>query len=67
MLTDREVFVAALASIKISGDEAARRASEQAHRLEEIGNVGRSRDWSRVQGAIEEIQRIARHNDEQLN
>ncbi len=67
MLTDRELFIAALASIEINGDEAARRASEQAHRLEEIGNSGRSRDWSRVQGAIEEIQRIARHDDEQLN
>ncbi len=67
MLTDRDVFIAALASIKINGDEAARRASEQAHRLEKIGNVGRSRDWSRVHGAIEEIQRLARHDDEQLN
>ncbi len=67
MLTDREVFIAALASIEINGDEAALRASEQAHRLEEIGNFGRSRDWSRVHYAIEEIQRIARHDDEQLN
>lgn len=67
MLTDREVFIAALASIKINGVGASRRASEQAHRLEEIGSVGRSRDWSRVHGAIEEIQRIARHDDEQLN
>ncbi len=67
MLTDREVFIAALASIEINGDEASRRASEQVHRLEEIGNVGRSRNWSRVHGAIEEIQRVARHDDEQLN
>ncbi len=67
MLTVREVFIAALASIEISGDDAARRASEQAHRLEEIGNFGRSRQWSRVQTAIEEIQRLARFDDEQLN
>ena len=67
MLSDREVFIAALASIEINGDEAAHRASEQAHRMEENGNLGRSRDWSRVHGAIEEIQRIARHDDEQLN
>ncbi len=67
MLTDREVFIAALASIEINGDEAARRASEQAHRLEEIGNFGRSRQWNRVQAAIEEIQRLARFDDERLN
>ncbi len=67
MLTDREVFIAALASIEINGEEAALRASEQAHRLKGIGNVRRSRDWSRVHGAIEEIQRLARHDDEQLN
>ena len=67
MLTDREVFIAALASIEINGDEAARRANEQAHRLGRIGKIGRSRDWVRVHGAIEEIQRLARHDDEQLN
>ena len=67
MLSDREVFIAALASIEINGEEAALRASEQAHRLEGIGNTGRSRDWIRVHGAIEGIQRLARHDDEQLN
>ncbi len=67
MLTDREVFIAALASIEINGDEAARRASEQAHRLEENGNPRRSRQWSRVHTAILEIQRLARLDDERLN
>ena len=67
MLTDREVFIAALASIEINGDGAARRASEQAHRMEEIGNFDRSRQWIRVLSAITEIQRLARHDDERLN
>ena len=67
MLTDREVFIAALASIEINGDAAAGRAGEQAHRLEENGKFRRSRQWSRVQTAIEEIQRLARHDDERLN
>ena len=67
MLTDREVFIAALASIEINGAAAARRVGEQAHRLGEIGNFERSRQWSRVQTAIAEIQRLARHDDERLN
>lgn len=67
MLTDREVFIAALATIEISGDEAAARAGVQAHRLKGVGNTGRSRQWIRVQSAIEEIQRIDRHRDEPLN
>ncbi len=67
MLTDREVFIAALATIEISGDEAAARAGVQAHRLEDVGNTDRSRQWIRVQSAIEEIQRIDRHHDEHLN
>ena len=67
MMTEREAFIAALASIEISGDDAARRASEQANRLEQIGKFGRSRKWGRVHSAIEEIQRIARYDDEQLN
>ena len=67
MLTDREVFIAALASIEISGDEAAARAGVQAHRLEGVGNMGRSRQWVRVRTAIEEIQRIDRYDDEHLN
>ncbi len=64
--TDREVFIAALASIEISGEEAARLACLQAHRLKGIGNVRYSRQWSRVQAAIEEIQRTDRHDDEHL-
>ncbi len=67
MLTNREVFIAAIASIEISGDEAARRACFQVLRLEGIGNVQRSRQWSRVQAAIEEIQRPDRYDDEHLN
>lgn len=67
MLTDREVFIAALASIEIHGDEAAQKASEQVQRLEQTGKMGRSRTWSRVHNAIEEIQRFSRHEDEQLN
>ncbi len=67
MLTDREVFIAAIASIEISGDAAARRAAVQALRLEGNGNVGRSRQWSRIQTVIEEIQRIDRYDDELLN
>ncbi len=67
MLTDREVFIAAIASIEISGDAAARRANVQALRLEATGNIGRSREWSRVHNAIEEILRIDRFDDEHLN
>lgn len=67
MLTDREIFIAALASIEISGEQAALRAGEQAHRLERSGNFRRSRQWSRVHTAIEEIQRLARLDDERLN
>ena len=67
MLTDREIFIAAIASIEISGDEAARRAGFQVLRLKGVGHRIRSRQWSRVQDAIEEIQRIDRYNDEHLN
>ncbi len=67
VLTNREVFIAAIASIEINGDEAARRACFQALRLEEMGNARRSRQWSRVQTAIEEIQRPDRRRDEYLN
>ncbi len=67
MLTNREVFIAAVASIEINGGEAARRACFQALRLEEMGNALRSRQWSRVQTAIEEIQRTDRRDDEHLN
>ena len=67
VLTDRENFIAALSSIEINGNEAALRTSEQARRVEKIGKFGRSRDSSRVHGAVEEIQRLTRHDDEQLN
>ncbi len=67
MLTDREVFIAAIASIEISCNAAGRRAMFQAHRLEGIGNMGRSREWSRLQTMIEEILRIDRYEDEHLN
>lgn len=67
MLTEREVFIAAIASIEISGAGAARRAAFQAVKLEGIGKVRRSRQWSRIQIAIEEIQRLDRHADEPLH
>ena len=67
MLTDREVFIAAIASIEISGEQAAHRAAFQAFKLEGIGKVRRSRQWSRVRFAIEEIQRIDRYAGEHLH
>jgi hypothetical protein len=67
MLTDREIYIAALASIEINGAAAARRAAEQAERLEVTGNMARSRQWNRVHAAIEEIQRLDRLDEEKLN
>jgi hypothetical protein len=67
MLTERDIYLAALASIEIHGDAAADRANEQVERLRKNGSWRRSRAWTRVQVAILEIQRDAREGDERLN
>ena len=63
VLTDREMFIAVLSSIKFNCNETALWTSGQAHRIEQTSKFRRSRDWRRAHGTLTEIQQFARHDE----
>lgn len=65
MQSDKDIYHAAQATIKIHGDGAALFAAQRADELLAEGDMKGRRAWHRIEGAISELQRTTAKQGEQ--